>query len=74
MNSLRLRVVKLKPDHGAGTEFPFAIQVGQDGLNWWTIIRKKTFDDALITAKDLVAFMERNIIVKEEVVLWTAKM
>jgi hypothetical protein len=72
MNSLRFRIAKLKPDHGAGLDFIFGLQVSQDGLNWWTIGRYKTFDECLGIGKGLVEFIRSNLIVKDEVILWNS--
>lgn len=73
MNSLRIRVGELKPDHGAGHDFPFAVQVSDCGLVWWTIGRFKTFDAALAVGKDLERFVKANQIVSMKHIMWEAK-
>lgn len=74
MSHFRLRIVKLTDLHGAGAEFPFAVQVSQDGLCWATIGRFKTDHQALATARDLSSFIRKNQIAKEGSVLWTEKL
>lgn len=73
MNTLRIRVVILKPDYGVGTEFQHAIQVSDCGLVWWTVNRFKSFDEALQAARDLLAFVKSNYIAKEEAIMWEGK-
>jgi hypothetical protein len=72
--SLAIRVATLKDNFGAGKEFPQALQVSMDTLNWWTVGRFKTDVEAIGHAKELANFVSTNRIVKEEHVLWQTRL
>lgn len=71
MSTFRIRVVMLNASHGAGTEFPYAVQVSGDSLSWWTLNRFKTEDEALGAGKGLEAFLKANLLVKEARIIWS---
>lgn len=73
MTGLRLRVVKLDEKYGAGSEHPYALQLSNDGLNWWTVARWNDFDSAKAQAESLESFITQNRLVKPTHVLWAAK-
>lgn len=70
MNTLRIRVVHLTAQHGAGLDFPFAVQLSGDSLNWWTVNRFKSEDEALGCGRALEHFIKTNLTVKEDRVIW----
>ena len=73
MNALRMRVVKLDPGYGAGEGQPFAIQVSQDGLVWFTIGR---FDHELYAkeyAQKLAGIADSNMTVQATHILWSTR-
>jgi hypothetical protein len=74
MNSLRIRVVKLRPDHGVGNDFIFGVQISTDGLVWWTVNRFKVLDQALEAGRILKSFVGANLVIKEESILWETKL
>lgn len=74
MNTLRLRVVKLTNLFGAGSEFPYAVQLTLDSGTWWTLGRFKSEDEALGIGKGLEPFIKQNLSVKEERVVWETKL
>ncbi len=70
--NLRIRVVLLSKQFGVGEEYLYAVQVSADTLNWWTLARFKTFEEALGPAKDLEQFSIKNRLVHPTHVLWKA--
>lgn len=73
MNALRMRVVKLDPGYGVGETQPFAIQVSQDGLIWFTLGR---FDHELYAkeyAQKLAGIADANIAVQATHILWSTR-
>lgn len=70
MNTLRIRVVELKNLHGAGSDFPFALQVSGDSLSWWTVVRFKSEDEAIGQGRALEHFIRSNQTVKEARIIW----
>jgi hypothetical protein len=70
VSSLRIRVVKLTTEHGAGEALPYAIQASIGGLDWWTMARYGDLQEALLKAKELADFASVNMVVRPEKVLW----
>lgn len=71
MTGFRLRVVRLGPEFGVGSNLPYAIQISEFGLVWGTLSRFHEFDNALEEAKALADEMEKNFTVRPEAILWT---
>lgn len=73
MNALRMRVVKLDPGYGVGDSQQFAIQVSQDGLVWFTLMR---FDNELYAkeyAQKLANTADENVTVQATHILWSTR-
>ena len=73
MNYLQVRAVILDDKSEAGKEFPYALQVSQDGLVWWTLGRFKTDHEVIMRAKDLNEFIKKHHTINLKAVLWTGK-
>ena len=74
MSAKRMRVAILKECHGAGKDFPFAIQLTGDGLTWSTVGRFKKDLDALQGARELSGFIKTNALVAPAAVLLELKL
>ena len=73
MNSLRIRAVLFTDQFGRDPNRPYAVQVSDDGLVWWTMGTYGDADTAKAKASELEAIVKLNQLMRVGAILCSLK-